>query len=45
MAATEYKYYAQGVGCVKEVEPDAQLPLVLHQTVKVTDETGHNDRT
>ena len=42
---TEYKYYAPGVGCVKEVEPDAQLPLVLHQTVKVTDETRQNDRT
>jgi len=42
---TEYKYYAPGVGCVKEVEPDAQLSLVLHQTVKVTDETRHNDGT
>jgi hypothetical protein len=36
---TEYKYYAPGVGCVNEVEPDAELSLVLHQAVKATDET------
>ena len=28
---TEYKFYAPGVGCVKESEPDAQFLLKLHQ--------------
>ncbi|MGH7994555.1 MAG: hypothetical protein ACREDQ_13625, partial [Limisphaerales bacterium] len=42
---TEYKLYAPGVGCVKEVEPDAELPLVSHETVNITYETSRNDRT
>ena len=29
---TEYKYYAPGVGCVKEVEPEGELPLKSHET-------------
>lgn len=31
---TEYKYYAPGVGCVKEVEPEGELPLKSHETKK-----------
>lgn len=30
--ATEYKLYAPGVGCVKEVEGQAELPLKSHET-------------
>jgi hypothetical protein len=30
--ATEYKLYAPGVGCVKEIEGKAELPLKSHQT-------------
>jgi hypothetical protein len=28
--ATEYKFYAPGIGCVKEVESDGELPLKSH---------------
>ena len=28
----DYKYYAPGVGCVKEVESDGELPLKSHFT-------------
>lgn len=28
--ATEYKFYAPGIGCVKEVETDGELPLKSH---------------
>jgi hypothetical protein len=30
--STEYKLYAPGVGCVKEVEGNAELPLISHAT-------------
>jgi hypothetical protein len=29
---TEYKYYAPGIGCIKEVEPDGELLLKMHVT-------------
>ena len=33
---TEYKYYAPGVGCVKEVEPEGELNLKSHETKKAS---------
>jgi hypothetical protein len=30
--ATEYKYYAPGTGCIKEVDSDGDLPLKSHST-------------
>lgn len=29
---TEFKYYAPGVGCISEVQPDGELPLKSHTT-------------
>jgi hypothetical protein len=31
---TEFKYYAPGIGCVKEVEDDAEFRLKSHHTLK-----------
>jgi hypothetical protein len=30
--ATEYKYYAPGIGCIKEVDSDGEVSLKSHQT-------------
>jgi hypothetical protein len=30
--ATEYKFYAIGIGCINEVETDGELPLKSHTT-------------
>jgi len=30
--ATEYKYYAPGIGCIKEVDSDGESSLKSHTT-------------
>jgi YD repeat-containing protein len=31
---TEYKYFAKGIGVVREVPPDGNVLLITHQTMK-----------